>query len=252
KGDPYELVIIDLMMPDMDGFALANAIGAEPRLPTTKLILLTAYDAKGLGQKAVNSGFSAYLTKPVKRAHLLHCISQVISLPAKSDQSANLPEPIEIAPGKRPENGKRILVAEDNPVNQKVTLLQLRRLGFAAQPVSTGKAAVELALEDHFHLILMDCHMPEMDGFEATSSIRKNESMTGHHVPIIGLTAQAMAGDREKCIAAGMDDYLSKPVTLDKLDTAIQRWLYRDGLTKEHAAQGSAQVGSRSMSSGSS
>ena len=118
-----------------------------------------------------------------------------------------------------------ILVAEDNAVNQKVSLLQLKKLGFAAIAVSNGKAALDEVTHKDYAVVLMDCQMPEMDGFEATHAIRKEENLSGKHVPIIGLTAHAMEGDRDRCIAAGMDDYLSKPTSLEKLDKMLRKWI---------------------------
>lgn len=216
-GDPYKLIIIDLMMPVMDGFALAEIIRSDSQLFDIKRILLTAFDEKGQGQLAVKAGFSSYLTKPVKSARLRECISRVIN----SESAVELPLNHREREPKEGADRPMILIAEDNEINQHVTMLQLKRLGFDAEVVATGKEAVDCALTGRFALVLMDCHMPEMDGFEATTAIRNHEALTGLHLPIIGLTARAMAGDREACLASGMDEYLTKPASLELLEKTI-------------------------------
>jgi len=128
---------------------------------------------------------------------------------------------------KAPDTVKLILVADDNKTSQLVTVLQLKQLGYVGHVVSNGREAVEAALKTPYSLILMDCQMPEMDGFEATNLIRRNETDIGRHTPIIGLTAQAMEGDRERCLQAGMDDYLSKPATLERLKSLVDSWVIR-------------------------
>jgi CheY-like chemotaxis protein len=216
QGDPYKLVIIDLMMPVMDGFALAELIRADDLLAPTKRILLTAFDEKGQGPAALKAGFSSYLTKPVKSARLKECINRVINSDTQFDASV-LPK----TPPREKIGRPLILIAEDNEINQHVTMLQLRRLGFDSVIVNNGKDAVNEALTGKYALVLMDCHMPEMDGFQATGAIRTNEALTGHHLPVVGLTARAMAGDREACLAAGMDEYLTKPASLEQLEKVI-------------------------------
>lgn len=221
-NDPYKLVIIDLMMPVMDGFALAELLRANETLASAKRILLTAFDEKGQGPAALKAGFSSYLTKPVKSARLRECINRVINSDSQFDASI-LPKTVTREKKGRP----LILIAEDNEINQHVTMLQLKRLGYDSTIVNNGKDAVSEALTGKYALVLMDCHMPEMDGFQATGAIRTNEALTGHHLPIIGLTARAMAGDREACLTAGMDEYLTKPASLDQLEKVIsERALY--------------------------
>ena len=215
-GDPYKLIIIDLMMPVMDGFALAELIRADESLIATKRILLTAFDEKGQGPAALKAGFSSYLTKPVKAARLRECINRVINSESSFDAST-IPKTVEREKKGRP----LILIAEDNEINQHVTMLQLKRLGYDSTIVNNGKDAVLEALTGKYALVLMDCHMPEMDGFQATAAIRTDEALTGHHLPIVGLTARAMAGDREACLAAGMDEYLTKPASLEQLEKVL-------------------------------
>ncbi|CAG1013747.1 partial two-component system, NarL family, sensor histidine kinase EvgS, partial [Anaerolineae bacterium] len=220
----FDLAIVDLRMPNMDGRELARAIKQDPALASTHLILLTGFDERGNGEDALNSGFGAYLTKPVRQSHLFDAIAHVV---AGDHQERIKPEiKLTTAPALSPASGKHILLAEDNVINQKVALLQLGKLGYTAQTVTNGREAVHAALNDTnmYALILMDCQMPELDGFDATRAIRKAELLSGRHLPIIAMTANAMEGDRDRCIAAGMDDYISKPVNLDNLNTILQHW----------------------------
>ncbi|MBI5652201.1 MAG: PAS domain S-box protein [Chloroflexi bacterium] len=225
--EPFDLAIVDWRMPDLDGWALARAIKHDPDLSATQLILLTAFDERGKGEEALRSGFVAYLTKPVKQSHLFDAITRVFAKDASTPSVAvRSPNQTESAP----QNDQLILLAEDNPINQKVALLQLGKLGYRAQTVTTGAEAVRATLEhaDTYALVLMDCQMPEMDGFEATRAIRKAELTSGRHLPIIAMTANAMEGDRDRCIAAGMDDYISKPVNLEKLGKILAAWISQE------------------------
>ncbi len=223
---PFDLVIMDLMMPGMDGFALARAIQRNPRIASIHLILLTAHEKRGQGEQALRMGFSAYLTKPIKQSLLLDAIADTMlartPVPHPSPASSLHAEP------PRP-NGQQhtLLLAEDNPANQRLAIRQLNKLGYQVYTATNGREALDLYLggEVPFQLILMDCHMPEMDGFEATRAIRKAEAVSGTHIPIIAMTANAMMGDRETCIAAGMDDYISKPVTLQRLRDVLAQWV---------------------------
>ena len=236
-NDLYDLAVVDLMMPDMDGFGLAHLIKQDPTLASTRLILLTAFDARGRGEEALRAGFSAYLTKPVKQSHLFDAIANVMAVehpplpqppPApeiKEGRPIVEPQP-PAAPAPPVAPGKQILLAEDNPINQKVAILQLQKLGYTAQAVTNGREVIEVLARaaDQYALVLMDCQMPEMDGFAATRVIRKTELTSGRHIPIIAMTADALEGDRDRCIAAGMDDYLSKPVNLDNLRKVLEQW----------------------------
>jgi two-component system, sensor histidine kinase and response regulator len=218
--NPYDIVITDLAMPEHDGFNLLKRIQQDKALKNTKVFLCTGYDIKNQGEKALESGFSAYLTKPVQQSRLFNSIAKVMI----TDDVAKEVFRLDRAATDAALDKGTVLIAEDNPVNQKVAILQLKKLGYSSIAVGSGRKAIEELKRREYALVLMDCQMPDMDGFETTNVIRKSETMTGKHIPIIGLTAHAMEGDREKCIAAGMDDYLSKPTSLDKMAKMLARW----------------------------
>ena len=234
NSKPFEVAILDLMMPEMDGFELARTIKSDTVLAGTHLLLLPSYGKRGDGQIARDFGIAAYLQKPVRQSQLYNCLLTVIAKASGNSGDGESPRLITQhslrgvnAPNKQSEDAVsniRILVAEDNAVNRKVALSQLKTLGYAADFAMNGCEAVEAAAEVQYDVILMDCQMPEMDGFEATDEIRRNESDTSH-TTIIAMTAHALEGERERCITAGMDDYISKPVKLEKLKEMLQRWL---------------------------
>jgi two-component system sensor histidine kinase/response regulator len=233
SGKPYDLAIVDQVMPGMDGLTLARAVRGDESMASVRLIMLTAFDEYDRGQEAHQAGFAAYLTKPVRQRRLLSTLEAVVaSKDADSRLAGSEPTPpggFEAAAGLADAAPQvaTILLVEDNPLNQTVAIQQLARLGHTADVATTGQEAVaRLSRPDHgYRLVLMDCQMPEMDGFQAARAVRALERDSGGHVPIIAMTAQAMKGDRERCIAAGMDDYLSKPVHLEELRHAIDRWL---------------------------
>lgn len=221
-GQAYGLALIDMQMPDMDGLELARAIRANDSLSGARLILMTSMDRAGLSQDARTAGVEFCLTKPVRQSALFDAIV--------SSVSKNAPVPLKAAAADSAAIvGKgRVLVAEDNHINQMVASYMLKKLGYQSNLVGNGIEAVKALESTPYALILMDSHMPEMDGFAATAAIR---AMGGKFkdVPIIALTADAMTGDREKCIAAGMSDYLSKPVSLEALKGILEHWLPEDG-----------------------
>ncbi len=225
--NPYDIVITDLAMPEHDGFNLLKRIKQEKSLKNLKVFLCTGYDVKNQGEKALESGFSAYLTKPVQQSRLFNSIAKVMITDDVSKEALKQEQDHE--PDAVPNKGM-VLIAEDNPVNQKVAILQLKKLGYGSVAVGSGRKAIEELAQRNYILVLMDCQMPDMDGFETTNVIRKSETLTGKHIPIIGLTAHAMEGDREKCIAAGMDDYLSKPTSLDKMSRMLIKWTEENGV----------------------
>jgi CheY-like chemotaxis protein len=200
----------------MDGVELGRQILLSPGLEKTDLILITAMRDRKVGRDAAAAGFRTCLSKPVKMSSLVEAM-QTAALPAVVDAA---PEDAVAQPAPV---GARVLVAEDNPVNQLLMRKVLQRMGHTPEIVPDGRQAVEAAMREEYSVILMDCQMPEMDGFEATVQIRQRED-PDRRIPIIALTANAMKGDRERCFDAGMDDYLTKPIDLNRLAEALQRW----------------------------
>jgi PAS domain S-box-containing protein len=225
RGEPYQLIVSDLKMPVMDGLALAASVSADPALASTPMILLTSVDVPGEIIAARAAGIAAHLQKPVRRSELIRAIAGVlhIDVQVSSGIPTNLPEPAQI--------GARVLLVEDNAVNRDIGLEMLEALGCSVVCSEDGSEAVRLAREERPDLILMDCQMPVMDGFAATAAIRAQEAQTAlpgtrpSRVPIIALTANAMDGDRERCLEQGMDDYLSKPYSRDHLAGVLSRWV---------------------------
>lgn len=219
-GDPYQLVLIDLVMPGSDGIQLGKKIRESESLRNLKLILLTAFDKPGIGEEAIFLGFDAYLTKPVKQSQLLNAITSLFYTPPVEDaDDTGVDETGQVC------RSELILVAEDHPVNQQVALLLLQQLGFEAHIAENGRRAIEALKRVPYALVFMDCQMPEMDGFQATRDIRKLEALTGRHVPIVAMTAHAIEGNRDECLSAGMDDYISKPIEPGELKDIIAKWL---------------------------
>ena len=217
-GAPFQLMLTDAMMPQGDGLTLSRLVKSDPSIAAVRIIVLTSMGNLLEAGVMQSIGIDASLTKPVKQSALYDAIAN-----AMSRKRSHRP-PAATTPPKLPlRRNVHILVAEDNVVNQKVAVRQLQRLGFAADTVANGIEAVEAMSRIEYDLILMDCQMPEMDGFEATREIRKRED--GKRTPIVALTANALEGDRALCIAAGMDDYLSKPVTPEALGMVLERWL---------------------------
>jgi two-component system sensor histidine kinase/response regulator len=220
RGRPFDLVLMDMMTPDVDGIALARMVRAEPATGSPHLVLLAPLASRPPNETLEEAGIAACLSKPIKESQLFDCVASVVggTIGKAPEQEAETPAAAPFAGARL-----RILVAEDNPVNQRLALRQLQQLGVSAHAVGNGKEAVEALGRMPFDMVLMDCHMPEMDGFEATARIREFEG--GYrHTPIVAMTANALAGDRERCLAAGMDDYLAKPVTKSQLTAALSRW----------------------------
>jgi PAS domain S-box-containing protein len=226
KGNHFDLAILDLLMPGMDGFQLAEAIKSDAEIAGTRLVLLTSAGERGDGARARAAGIAAYLTKPVRQSQLFDCLTTVINSPhIAADPSPMPPLPLITKHSLRDRtqmSDKIILLAEDNLVNQKVALRQLHKLGYRAHAVTNGREAVAALDRVPYDLILMDCQMPIMDGYEATIEIRRREGAT-KHTPIVAMTAHALNGDREKSLVAGMDDHITKPVNHEELAAVIGR-----------------------------
>ena len=217
-GDPFQAALLDWRMPGMDGVTLGRCIKADASLGPIRLVLLTPLGRQGVTPPAADPAFAACLTKPVRRADLLH--SLLDGPPTAAPVASARPFP------QRYRGAIRILLVEDNITNQQVAVGILNKLGLRAEVAANGAEAVKILETLPFDLVLMDVQMPEMDGLQATRLIRDPRSgVLNHRVPIIAMTAHAMHGDRERCLAAGMDDYITKPVSLSDLVAALQKWL---------------------------
>jgi PAS domain S-box-containing protein len=221
-GEPYPLILLDGNMPQMDGFAVAEEIKKNPRLVGSAIMMLTSSARPGDRARCVELGVASYLSKPVKRSDLFDTLTEVLGRGHGRPSRPPRPTPVPHSAGYR---RLRVLVAEDNVVNQQVVMGFLDRAGHAAVVVRTG-GEVLTALERHdFDIVLMDVQMPELDGLETTAAIRKKERSTGRHVPIVALTAHVVKGDEERCLEAGMDAYVPKPLRARELFAAMERAL---------------------------
>ncbi|WP_414423699.1 GAF domain-containing protein [Synechococcus sp. R6-5] len=227
EGRPFPLVVLDMQMPEVDGETLGRWIKADPQLAETQLVMMTSLGLGEHSRRAAEIGFAAYLVKPVKQSRLQEALA--MALGKSSGLSTSLlgigPPLSQTTPmADRPQQSLRILLAEDNPVNQKVALRQLESLGYMADVVANGQEVLDLLQQVSYDLILMDCQMPVMDGYEATRRLRQQERRSGHRTVVIAITANAMQEDRERCLQAGMDDYLSKPVLKEDLERVLNHW----------------------------
>jgi signal transduction histidine kinase/DNA-binding response OmpR family regulator len=232
-GRSFPLILLDAQMPEMDGFALAAVIQRDSELVGAAIMMLTSAGHVGDGARCRDLGVSVYLVKPVRKGELLDSILQVLQ---KSPKRESVPL-VTRHTLRETQNRARILLAEDNAVNQTLAVRLLERRGFAVSVAEDGRAAIAGLEKDHFDLVLMDIQMPGMDGLEATLAIREKERRTGGHIPIVAMTANAMKGDQERCLAAGMDGYVSKPIRTAELFSVIERLLTNNGsaLTTEAA-----------------
>jgi signal transduction histidine kinase/CheY-like chemotaxis protein len=233
-GDAFPLAILDMQMPEMDGETLARRIKTDPALAATTLMMLTSMDDSVRAAQVISAGFAAYLLKPVRQSLLLEALARVW---AERDSGARrgvvtLETLLAARPGRertvasaRTTIDARVLLAEDNPTNQKIGVLMLEKLGCRVDVAANGQEALDMLALAPYDVVFMDCQMPELDGYEATAEIRRRERNGAPRVPIIAMTANAMEGDRERCLAAGMDDYVSKPVKPAALEGALRRCL---------------------------
>jgi CheY-like chemotaxis protein len=228
RGEPFDVAILDYNMPRMDGVDLARRIVAAPALRSTRLVMLTS---SGTGQTAARgAGVAEFLTKPVRQSRLYDAIASAMhhAPPARREERHEEPGAVaaEHANGNGGERGALILIAEDHDVNRILMERLLTRRGHRHVVAATGHEAVRVTAEGDVGLVFMDCQMPELDGYEATRRIREREAASdAARVTIVAMTAHAMAGDRDRCLAAGMDDYLSKPLRPEEVDAVLSRWL---------------------------
>ncbi len=226
SSEPFDVALLDLMMPGMNGFELARAVKQDSQLSNVRLVLMPSFGSRGDGQSAREIGIAAYLMKPVRQSQLFDCLATIMG-EGKTAASNALSASHLVTRHSLEENkfaaDTRILIAEDNAVNQKVSRRQVENLGYRADVVENGVEALEALSKIPYDIVLMDCQMPQMDGYEATKEIRRREG-TNKHTVIIAMTANALEGESEKCLAAGMDDYISKPVNVEELQRLLERW----------------------------
>ncbi len=239
NGQPFDLLILDRQMSGTDGFEFVRSVKKNPQLANTKIILIPTYGKRGDGRIADKVGIDGYLVKPIRQSDLFDCIANIMCedyLNAATDiKGINLKHKLvtkHLINEKRAKQNIRILLAEDNRINQKVTKAQVERLGYEIDIVENGLEAVQALQQKSYSMVLMDCQMPKMDGYEATAEIRQN-GKEAKNVPIIALTANALTGERETCLAAGMSDYLAKPFKQAELVRVINRWSQQGDLEND-------------------
>ncbi|HEY3269174.1 MAG TPA: response regulator [Armatimonadota bacterium] len=239
-GRPWDLALLDLSLPDLDGFQLGDSVASDPRLRKTSLALMAPLGRRTSADEVASHGFSACVTKPVWESRLGDALERALQ-PAAASPSP----PPHAAPPAQARPSARILVAEDNPVNRLVALSILRKLGYHSDAVNNGAEAVQRLRSEPYDLVLMDCRMPEMDGYEATRQIRAFDPSAGNPgIPIVAMTASAMAGVCSECSGAGMDDYIAKPVEPATLAAMVRKWVAVDpagleGMNRPWSAEGS-------------
>ncbi|MGI9147550.1 MAG: response regulator, partial [Chloroflexota bacterium] len=225
EEQPFTVAVLDMHMPIMDGLMLAEAIHADPSIASTPMVLLTS-----VGEQGPANVFAASLTKPARQSQLLTTIATVLSGPGRTGQVARRGRASATDDGSSERNRPRVLVAEDTPVSQLVARRMLEKLGCWVDVAGNGREAVAAMQRIPYVAVMMDVQMPEMDGFEATAEIRRIEGSVARHTPIIAMTANALEGDQHRCLAAGMDDYVTKPVRMDELEMIVRRWVpFGDG-----------------------
>ncbi|MDI6769902.1 MAG: response regulator [Anaerolineales bacterium] len=245
-GDPYRIILLDMQMPGMDGEQTAREIFSNPIGKQASIIILTSMGQRGDAVRLQALGCSAYLLKPVKQKLLYDVLVAVLGQKPSLPGTGRLVTRHTLSEQKR--QGLRILLAEDNLINQKLAVVLLQKAGFSVDTVENGLQAIEKVQKEPYNAVLMDVQMPEMDGFEATRRIRRWEGGE-KHIPIIAMTAYALKGDRERCLEAGMDDYVSKPLDAQALLNALDRWAVREGAprpdeieTQDYSAQSAAML----------
>jgi PAS domain S-box-containing protein len=250
ENDPYAAAILDMQMPGMNGAELARAIKADPYLARTTLVLMTSLGGRNDAREMEEIGFDAYLVKPVRQSDLFDCLAGVLAGPVVAGADETEPTPLGPAHDSTDEvrrGAVRILLAEDNITNQQVALGILKKLGYRADAVANGAEAIRSLETIPYDLVLMDVQMPEMDGLQAACRIRDpGSAVLQHGIPIVAMTAHALAGDRESCLEAGMNDYVTKPVSPRALSEALGRWLPRGAATPRSVPAASESAGPKS------
>ncbi|MCP4693954.1 MAG: response regulator, partial [Desulfobacterales bacterium] len=226
EKNPFRVALVDMQMPGMDGATLGVRIKKDPDLKDVILVMLTSLGMRGDAERTRKIGFSAYLTKPVKQSILHDCLIKVLDRSGRSSEGAEAPIVTRHTIAEEIRENARILLVEDNIVSQKAALGILTKIGFSADAVNNGVEALKVLESTRYDIILMDCKMPEMDGYTAAGKIRKMDSLN-RNAPVIAMTAYGVEGERDKCIAAGMDDYIAKPVNTRTLSDMISKWLAR-------------------------
>ncbi|HND02669.1 MAG TPA: response regulator, partial [Nitrospira sp.] len=234
EGTPFDVAIIDMYMPEMNGLELCRLIKQDPALRKTHLIMLTASGQRGDSLAAQEAGAAAYLTKPIRERHLADCIRLIFGRDNAKEQPAPFLTRHTITEAIARE-APRLLVVDDNPVNQKVAVKMLEKLGCRVDLAGNGMEALAAICRHQYPLVFMDCQMPDLDGLETTRLLRSQEK-PGEHLPVIAMTANAMEGDRESCLKAGMDDFISKPIITSDLKKILARWVPQNQLEGEQAA----------------
>ncbi|MBC8548715.1 MAG: response regulator, partial [Candidatus Brocadiales bacterium] len=227
EGDPFKIALFDYCIPGVDVGSLCKEIKADTQLNDVILVMLTSLGKRGDAERFHKLGIAAFLPRPVKQSQLFDCLRIVTGNRPGIEKNSTRQIVTQYSIAEERKRRVRILLAEDNIVNQKIALHILhKKLGYNVDAVTNGKEAIETLKSSDYDLVLMDCQMPEMDGYETTSIIRdKSSAVRNHSIPVIAMTANAMKGDREKCLEAGMDDYVTKPINVNKLSESIERHL---------------------------
>ncbi len=228
-GISYPLILLDAQMPVMDGFVLAEWIKKNPESGAATIMMLSSAGQRGDAKRCREIGVSAYLPKPIRQTELLDAILTALETRSLAGSSRPLVTRHSL---REDSNRLRILLAEDNPVNQVLAVRLLEKRGHRVTVAGNGKDALAALIKNSFDLVLMDVQMPQMNGFEATAAIREKEKSSGQHLPVIAMTAHAMVGDKERCLEAGMDGYLTKPIQLEKLDELLSQYSLTDSRLK--------------------
>ncbi len=223
-GESFDVVLLDMQMPEKNGEETLRAIQGDPEIKTVPVVILTSVGERGDAARLEALGCAGYLTKPVKQSQLFDTITTILSQKKDPDKGKKSPIVTRHTIAEQRYQKVRILVAEDNPMNQKLAVTLLKKAGYGVDAVENGRKVIEALKRSAYDLVLMDIQMPEMDGFETTRIIREMEP-EGEHIPIIAMTAFAMKGDRERCLQSGMDEYISKPVDARNIFQAIEKWV---------------------------